>query len=40
MKCLVDYIKEIIDKQEEMETENEEIIVNMEYNSCLLELQQ
>lgn len=40
MKSLVDMIKDIIEKQQETELQQTEILVNQEYQSCLLELQE
>lgn len=40
MKSLIDMIKDIMEKQQETELQQTEILVNQEYHSCLLELQE
>ena len=40
MKSLVDYIKEVKNKQEDSELQLAELSVNQEYTNCLLELNQ
>ena len=38
MKSLVDYIKDVLTKQEDSELQQAEILVNQEYANCLLEM--
>lgn len=38
MKALVDYIKDVLSKQENSELQQTEILVNQEYANCLLEM--
>ena len=38
MRALVDYIKDVLTKQEDSELQQAEILVNQEYANCLLEM--
>lgn len=40
MKSLIEYIKEIIQTQKDIDLQNAEILVNQEYTNCLMELNQ
>lgn len=38
MKATIDYIKDVLTKQEYSELQQAEILVNQEYANCLLEM--